>query len=75
MATGYARKDGRACNEIRKQIMKRYYLVVIPVLLLSSIGVYASTKRKRNFKDYDASKLPDPKGDKIPNLSKLIDQL
>ncbi|MEZ8543261.1 hypothetical protein AB4211_08515 [Vibrio lentus] len=55
--------------------MKRYYLVVIPVLLLSSIGVYASTKRKRNFIDYDASKLPDPKGNKIPNLSKFIDQL
>ncbi|EGU43295.1 hypothetical protein VISP3789_06310 [Vibrio splendidus ATCC 33789] len=55
--------------------MKRSYIVVVPVLLFSSLCVYASTRRKAELKDFDPNKLPEHKTKKIPNLNNLLDQL
>lgn len=54
--------------------MKRYYLVV-PVLLFSSLCVYASTRRKAELKDFDPKELPEHKGHRIPNLENLLHKL
>jgi len=55
--------------------MKHSYIVLIPVLLFSSLCVYASTRRKAELKEFDPSKLPEHKTKKIPNLKNLLDQL
>ena len=55
--------------------MKRSYLVVVPVLLFSSLCVYASTRRKAELKDFDPRKLPDYETHKIPNLKNLLQKI
>lgn len=55
--------------------MKSPYLVVVPVLLFSSLCVYAGTRRKAELKDFDPRKLPDYETHKIPNLKNLLRKL